>query len=384
MINSNLRDCVGCRACMEICPKGAICFQEDKQGFSVPVIDEDKCINCGLCDKVCQIGGENSLKNNKATRVWGIKNCDSIRKKSSSGGIFTAAAQDTIKNGGVVFGAAFQDDMQVCHIMVDTVEDIDKLRGSKYVQSNMGTVYSDILKMLQDGRMVLFSGTPCQVAAVRKYLSTRHVSTDKLLTIDLICHGVPSPFVWKEYIDLIEKKFSKKIVEYSFRDKENGWKGYHIKIVFEDGSVIRDTDFIRSFVTLFSNDLIIRQSCFFCEYASTTRCGDITIGDFWGLENVDKAFWDNKGVSMVIPNSEKGERAITNLCEGLDYKEYDTSCLTQPNLHKSSDFGEEYDSFWNDYYTRGIYYVLCKYGKAGKVGAYHDILRRIRRKLSRL
>lgn len=376
-------DCFGCGACENICPKNAINMYEDEQGFSYPKINQEICVKCGLCSKVCQIGVELQQKNTQSDECFGFKNLDSIRKKSSSGGIYTAISDEIIKAGGVCIGVIFDEFFNVKYSIAEELSDRNKFRGSKYVQSKTGNIYKKVRDLLNKDRIVLFVGTPCQVSGLKKYLETTSTHIDNLLTIDMVCHGSPSPKVWKDYIDFIEKNSKGKLIEYSFRNKEHGWRGYHIKAKFNNGKIYDDNIISRTYVKLFSKDLIIRPSCFFCPYTSLNRVGDITIGDFWGIEKIDESFTDNQGISLIIINSDKGNK-IFNIIENNqknEIKKYDTTKLTQPNLYKPTDFGEEYEDFWRDYKKFGYEFIAKKYGNLGILGKFYYYKNAVKYKL---
>lgn len=286
--------------------------------------------------------------------------------------------------GGCI-GVTFNEKFEVEHTVAANTIERNKFRGSKYVQSEMNDVQKQIKKLLQDNKKVLFTGTPCQVGAVKQFLNALNINIDNLITNDVVCHGSPSPAVWNDYVKYIEKYYGGKLVEYSFRDKKMGWRGYHIKAKFDNGSVIEDSKVLRSFAEIFSMDLMIRPSCFYCPYASLERSGDITIGDFWGIEKVDSSFSDNEGISLVLCNNHEGENFydISKKTGQRKDKKYSSSVLTQPNLYKPTDFGEEYDSFWHDYKKHGFKRIAAKYGKIGVFGKIFYYKRAIKYRLQK-
>ena len=376
---NNKEDCYGCEACMNACPKHAIRMEADKQGFLYPVINDTLCIDCELCKRSCQIGKAKLLQNNAPLSCFGVKNHDSIRSVSSSGGVFTAIAEKCIDGG--VAGATFDSEMNVVHKMAQTREECEAFRGSKYVQSNMGTIYEEVVRPLSNGQNVIFSGTPCQIAGLKEYLGAHRIDTTGLLTVDLVCHGVPSPKVWKEYIAVLERKYRAKVANYTFRDKSAGWRGYHVKVGFEDGRFITQNALTQSFAIIFGKEVMLRPSCFYCPYSSMERCGDITIGDFWGIEGVDKDFSDDKGVSMVLVNTPKGQDIFLTIKDGLNVKEYPSKVLVQPNLRKSTDFSADYDAFWSDFDSKGYQYVAKKYGGYGLLRKFRYYKNAVKQKL---
>lgn len=362
-------DCYGCGACANICPKNAIELIQDEQGFSYPKVDQEKCIECGLCSKSCQIGKESNHKNLANEKCYGFKHNNAIRIKSSSGGIYSLLSDYVIKMGGCCVGVIFDQEFNVVYKIADDEDTRNKFRGSKYVQSKTGTIYKQVGEKLLENRLVLFTGISCQVAGLKQYLEIKKINVEKLITIDMVCHGSPSPKIWKDYVAYLEKNSKGKLIDYSFRNKEHGWRGYHIKAVFDNGVVYDDNEISRTYANLFSKDLMIRPSCFYCPYTSLRRVGDITIGDFWGIEKIDNEFSDNQGISLVILNSEKGNKLFQNIhTDEIVTKEFDTSSLTQPNLYKPTDYGNDYDEFWNDYKKHNYRFVAKKYGNQGLIG----------------
>lgn len=234
--------------------------------------------------------------------------------------------------------------------------------------------------------MVLFSGTPCQVVGLKEYLSLRKINGDKLITNDIICHGTPSPLIWHEYVSMMEKKYKGQLTSYLFRDKNAGWRGYHIRAMFDNGIVVSDNNLTNTFVKLFAADVMLRPSCYFCPYASLKRCGDITIGDFWGIEKVDAVYSDNAGVFLVIINTKKGERLFSKVkkSELVTVKKYKAEVLTQPNLRTPTDFGMHYDAFWHEYLTRGFKCAVRKYGGYGAFAKVYLLGTALRYKLNKM
>ena len=372
-------DCCGCGACMNACPKNAIRMEADNQGFLYPVINAVDCINCGLCKQNCQIRKSKTMQNERSSHCFGVKNHDYVRAVSSSGGVFTAILDEVINGGGVVVGATFDSEMNVVHKTAQTRKECDAFRGSKYVQSDMGNIYKKVADTLSNKKKVLFSGTPCQVAGIKKYLEAHRIEMSGLYTIDLVCHGAPSPKIWKEYISVLENKYHSKIKNYTFRDKSAGWRGYHVRVELEDGRSVAQNDLTQSFAIVFGKEVMLRPSCFYCPYASMQRCGDITIGDFWGIDKIDKNFSDNKGISMVLINTSKGQEIFMAIKSELDVKEYSSEVLKQPNLRKSTDFSVDYDIFWSDYDSKNYLYIAKKYGEYGllrKIRYYKNAIKR--------
>lgn len=363
----NKADCYGCGACLNICPKSAISMKIDEQGFRYPTINTARCVECGLCAKACQILKETEMLNMTMEDCYGVKNNDSIRQASSSGGVYTAISDYILKKEGACVGVSFDKNMKVVHKIAYSECERDLFRGSKYVQSDTGWIYADIERILNSKKYVLFTGTPCQVGGLKQYLNIKGTDCSRLLLNDIICHGVSSPRVWDEYISFLEKQYGSKINSYSFRNKNIGWKGYHICAKFDDGQVMMDNTATQSFIRIFSRDIMLRPSCYKCPYASLKRTGDITIGDFWGIEKIDYAFNDNSGISLVLVNTGKGEKLFKNICknERMKIRMYSTAKLTQPNLYRHTSKGAFYDDFWKVFHLNGYIKVAKKYGGYG-------------------
>ena len=367
---------------MNACPKKAIHMEPDRQGFLYPVINMVKCVDCGLCKQSCQIGKARAVQNEEPSNCFGVKNSDCIRAVSSSGGVFTALLDKFIIGGGsAAVGAVFDSEMNVVHKTANTRKECDAFRGSKYVQSNMGTIYKEVADTLSSGQQLLFSGTPCQVAGLKEYSKAHRIDEARLLTVDLVCHGAPSPKIWADYISAIEKKYHSDVETYTFRDKSVGWRGYHVRVGLANGDSIAQNNLTQSFAVIFGKEVMLRPSCFYCPYASMERCGDVTIGDFWGIEGIDKDFSDNKGISMVLVNTPKGEKMFSAIRPELNVKEYPSDVLTQPNLRKPTDFSLDYDAFWNDYESKDYLYVAKKYGGYGILRKFRYYKNAVKRKL---
>lgn len=295
------KDCCGCGACAQRCPRKCITMQSDKEGFAYPVIDTKQCSNCGLCNKVCPVINQQPAQQPIATYAATNSN-DTVREQSSSGGIFTLLAQETINNGGVVFGAAFNSNWQVEHICVDNLNDIKRLRGSKYVQSNIGNSYAVAERYLKDGKEVLFSGTPCQIAGLKRFLRKEY---ETLRTIDIVCHGAPSPLIWDAYLnEICQGNNITNITDIQFRNKAEGWKkyGFAIKYAGDNG---RECEFRERmgenlFMKCFLRDLCLRPSCYKCPARSGKSGSDITLGDLWGAQHICPEIDDDRGLSLVM------------------------------------------------------------------------------------
>lgn len=307
--------CTGCGACSNACGKEAIVMKEDFEGFRYPEIDRELCVDCGLCAKTCPVNKEIEKDSKKHSAYACFSKDDHIRDKSSSGGVFSLLAKSVIDRGGAVFGAGFDENFNVRHSCAEKLEELDGLRRSKYVQSDTGKTYNKAKQFLEAGRDVLFSGTPCQIAGLKAYLKKDY---DGLLTCDLACSGVPSPKVWRMYLDFLSKKYNSRISSVSFRDKSSGWNRYNMRIGFENGKEYVDMARRETFFIGFGKNIFNRKSCFNCRFRLNNTKADITLADFWGIGTLeDKDFMDNKGVSLLITNTDKGEKAVLGIKEQM-------------------------------------------------------------------
>ena len=312
--------CYGCHACKAICPVNAITMQSDEEGFLFPHIDSAKCIECNACEKTCptQESVITPLFYETPTKVdaaWD-KN-ETTRLDSTSGGVFSELARTIINKGGIIYGAAFDSVLKVRHIAIHSIEELYLLRGSKYVQSDIDNVFEKIRSELKEGKKVLFSGTPCQVGGLRAFLKKDY---ENLFTIDLVCHGVPSPSVFASHIKYIEEKYQSKVTDYKFRAKKrSGWRAY-IMYIFEDGKKITNILGDDFYAQCFYRSLFNRKSCFTCEYSKGQRVGDITLSDFWGSENYSSVLKRQRkhGYNMVMCNTPKGEAWYKDVKSNVD------------------------------------------------------------------
>lgn len=316
-------DCCGCGACFNICNKNAIEMKEDIYGYIYPYIKKELCIECGACKKVCAY--QNSHEYNLPKQVLAAtSNNNIIKLNSSSGGIFSILALNVLGENGIVFGSYLDQNMIPKHIAINNESDLGKIQGSKYVQSNIGNTYSEAKEYLVQGKKVLFSGTPCQIDGLKYFLKKEY---ENLITIDIICHGVPSSKLFKDYILYMEKNIKGKILDFRFRDKTKGW-GLTGKITYRNSKGIKSKMVYckeSSYYNLFLNGDIYRESCYKCKYACKERVGDITLGDYWGIESEHPEinsknikFNKDKGVSSVIVNTSKG---LTIIKESKSYME---------------------------------------------------------------
>ena len=337
----NRADCTGCSACANICPRGCITMKADSEGFLYPDVNIDMCVDCGLCEEVCPMMNKPMTHDIKG--VYGAKNKDdSVRFTSSSGGMFTLFAEDILNRGGIVVGAALDENHTVKHCIVNSIDELPKLRGSKYVQSIIGDTYTKVRESLRAGKTVLFSGTPCQIAGLKKFLIKPF---NNLITIDVVCHGVPSPRVYRKHLAEIASKAGEPITCVRFRDKSNGWKQGET-LFFTEHSKVGAPKRQEPYMRLFLNNIIIRPSCSDCAFNNKRSLADITIADYWGIDKQFPEFDDDKGVTLVIVNTESGKaifESIKNKAEVIttDFAkgaEFNLAVAKSLPLHKKRGF----------------------------------------------
>lgn len=295
--------CTGCGACEQLCARKAIQMVEDNEGFITASINQELCVDCGLCQKRCP--QNTPVEKSTAKSVYAIRlKDDDMLYRSASGGAFAGIAKAWIEEGGVVVGVVYDKEWNAHHICATTMEELKQTQSSKYVQADTRQTYSEVRKLLQDGKRVLFSGTGCQIGGLKAFL---HKDYDNLLTMDLICHGVASPLLFKKYIEWLGEKSGSPILEYDFRDKKGGWGlryKYKYKCTNKYKNCTMDPYFFR-----FLKGYTYRESCFQCNYCNPERAGDITIGDYWGIEKEHPEFFNTKGVSCILINTDKGMKA---------------------------------------------------------------------------
>jgi len=366
------KDCCGCSACVQKCPKQCISLKEDNEGFLYPEVDKSICIDCGLCEKVCPV--LHQCEPRKPLKVYAAKNLDEeIRRQSSSGGVFTLLAEQIIQEGGVVFGARFDENWEVKHDYTETIEGLAAFRGSKYVQSRMGDNYRKAEDFLKQGRKVLFSGTPCQIAGLKRFLRKEY---DNLLAIDFVCHGVPSPGVWRQYLketvarmcdknsvstDPISKE-NAHVESISFRDKSSGWKKFSFTLTLSTTSrsgakntvslceVHSKNIYMRGFLA----NLYLRPSCYTCVAKSGKSCSEIAIADFWKIEEIDSSMDDDKGTSLVLIYTQKGMETFNVRKNSIKEKSYKEALLGNSSIEKSVQKNEYVSKFWDCFSWTGF------------------------------
>lgn len=307
--------CTGCEACANCCPVAAIQMIADEEGFLYPRIDTEKCIQCGLCHRICPVAVVKQSPYRQDRGWMFMAQEHALRNTSSSGGAFPMLAQRVLDKGGIVFGCRLDEDCYgVSHAGVDTEAESYRLRGSKYVQSRIGNTLCQVEQALAEGKWVLFAGTPCQVAGLQSFLGDR--PRDKLLTVDLICHGVPSPKVWQIYAKELEAKAGAKLTQVSFRDKSLGWRTYSLHCSFDNGTVYSRTVLEDLYLRGFVENLYLRPCCHSCSFKGDHYKSDITLGDFWGVEMLLPELTGENGVSLALAHTEKGVAALETLTSG--------------------------------------------------------------------
>lgn len=358
--NKKKENCCGCSVCADICPVHAIEMKTDLEGFLYPEIDNVKCISCNLCNLVCNFkpikrGG----KELDIPLAYGVKHKRQFERDSSrSGAAFIGIFDVILKNKGVIYGAVMQKDFSVKHIRAENFEQRNRMKKAKYVQSTMLSICNSIEQDLKSGREVLFSGTPCQVAGVKSYLKLKNMLNENFYCCDLVCHGVPSPLIWKNYVEYIEKKYHGKVLEANFRDKEFGWDSHCESFVLKG----RDRKIVsRDYTTLFYDHIMFRPSCHACPFANVHRPGDISLADFWGIEKHDQSFDDNKGVSLVLVNTLAGRKLFEQASLVFDFFPCDVQDCLQPTLIRPSAPSPRRNEFWMDYYRMPFDKLLKKY-----------------------
>ena len=380
--------CCGCTACGSICPKKAIVMKQDKEGFMYPIIDKSKCINCGLCDKVCPI--KNAKESKKIQNAYIFQNADDrIRRESTSGGAFTAIAEYVIENNGIVYGAIFDDKYKVIHKGIDKKEELYKFRNSKYVQSEIGNCYCEIKEHLNRGKLVCFSGTSCQVEGLKNYLRKNY---ENLILVDVVCRAVPSPLIWKKYLDMRQRQY-RDISRIMFRDKYYGYKYSNLSIYNKNNDKKQeyhkgvDSDpYLRAFFT----NICDRPSCYDCKFKKLHRESDITIWDCFEVEKYNKSFDDDKGTSRVLVHTDKGRNIINLLNKKNRVEEIDVEKATNGFLAmfqpvkkngKRAQFFEDAnrltdEELFNKYFADTIKVKIERYGRLAllKTGIYKPIL----------
>lgn len=401
-------ECCGCNACVQRCPKQCISMREDEQGFLYPFVDTTSCIDCGLCEKVCPILNVGDTKD--PLKVLAAKNKnEEQRLRSSSGGTFILLAEHIIKQGGVVFGARFDSNWEVEHCYAETIEELEPLMRSKYVQSKIGNTYKEAEQFLRDGRLVMFVGTSCQIVGLKRFLRKEY---DNLLAVDFICHGVPSPGIWRKYLEEIKSSRSEAagkntvlslslksvpvITGINFREKQlggYGWKKFGFVVQSKSpskgdknsvllSSIFNENIFMKGFLA----NLYLRPSCYKCKAKNGAANSDVTIADFWGIQRFHPKFDDDKGVSVVIIHSDKGKGLIKELSSRLNILDSNLNEATLPNpaYYRSCKVPEKYSLFWYMYEsTKSVHKAVYTATKITVLDLIIKLMRRCYYKLLR-
>lgn len=348
----NKCECCGCEACVQVCPKNCIDLSADSQGFLYPVVSTESCIDCGLCEKVCPIINKAERPQMFPSSLYAVKSTDDfIREQSSSGGFFSQLADFVLSKEGVVYGAAFDDAFNVCHTRVDKITDLPKLRGSKYVQSRIGHTFGQCKNDLKEGKLVLFTGTPCQISALGHFLSKDYYN---LIKLEVVCHGVPSPMIYRQYLKetVIKGAVDRTITKVNFRSKLGSWKRYFFNVEYEDcGDIceykecVTDSLYMKGFLS----NLYVRPSCFECPAKNFASGADFTIADFWGQEYTFPEFDDDRGVSAVFVNTLKAKGIFNQLSAVVVERNFEDFIRYNPSLVNSPRKSLLYFRFWNLY-----------------------------------
>lgn len=311
------KNCTGCGACMATCPESCIKMLPDKDGFFIPEVNLEKCINCKMCEEVCPaLHAADVTVEGEAPLAFAATAVDDFtREKSSSGGMFTAVAEKVLEKGGVVYGAAFSKDFSVEHTAVFKASDLDKLRRSKYVQSDLKNSFKEIKAFLNNNKTVMFCGTPCQAAGLAAYLKKPY---DNLITVDFVCHGIPSPKAFKSYIDCKEKAYKSTLTAVNFRDKSTGWKNFSVRLDFENDGVYLKQFGSDSYMKAFLANISLRPCCYNCKFKLFNHKSDLTLADFWGASKVLPGTDDDKGVSLVTVQTPVGKQLVDEISENIN------------------------------------------------------------------
>ena len=358
--------CTGCGACKNICPKDAIDLRENEYGFVYPVIDEEKCIECNLCSNTCEKIFEAPLSAPLKAYACTIKDKNSLMK-SSSGGVFSVLAEYILENGGAVCGCIYGDDFKPMHICSEKKEDYYLMRKSKYVQSDTGLVYRDVKNRLDAGQNVLFTGTPCQVSALKGYLGKRY---ENLLCVDLICHGVPSYGMFKKFLQYLENKYKTKITDFDFRSKKYTWQRFTSEFTDSSNKVKNIGKYDEFYMHGFSLGYMMRLSCYECRYATENRIGDITIGDFWGYDKLELSCDKINGISVCMLNSENALKLKGVLEKNMTIEEVDYNIVVNGNtcLRHPTEKGKKWDRYMEAYKNDKIGDLAIRYRKSNVKG----------------
>lgn len=372
-------DCCGCSACISICKHAAIQFKQDEEGFFYPVTSKDRCVQCGFCDKVCPIRERKS--DFQTGKIMSVIDYYALRHKnketlanSSSGGAFSLIAEYVLQKRGVVCGVEYSSDGIVRHAFAESQNELERFRGSKYAQSDIRGIFRDIKNFLKADRYVLFSGTPCQVDGLKRYLMKDYT---KLITVDLVCHSIPSPLIYKEYTEYASKILGHKVVGINMRYKRTyGWSHrYSYRFHFENGKRTVNPLWIVNWGALFFSEMINRPSCSECQYANLNRPGDFTIADFWDDSHKRPDIYSKEGTSLFLVNTNKAQSIFANIKGKADYWKITKEEALQPCLMHPTKQHPEREEFWNFYHKRGFRKTYKKYFAEKKTTAIKKIIK---------
>ena len=343
LANTNKTSCNGCSACSNVCPVDAIRFIPDEIGFLYPSIDSNICIKCKKCEAICSETQIANLKEPLQVYAAANKNRNALYN-SSSGGIFSVLAEHILQNNGIVCGCVFDSSLNPIHICTEKREEFLLMQKSKYAQSDIKFVYREIKEYLKKGKTVLFTGTPCQVSALYSIVGRNH---ENLVTMDLICHGVPSNAMFHKFLSYLEKKYKTKIINFDFRSKKYGWPRFTMEFTNNSGKIKNIGKYDEFYIPAFTSGNMMRPSCFDCTYATPKRIGDITIGDFWGHEKVDLPFDISRGLSVFTLNSKTALNFLPVFQESLHTMAIDYQIAVTHNtcLNRPTSKGNKWDFY---------------------------------------
>lgn len=376
---TNPSDCCGCTACVSICPHNAIKMKPDALGFLYPHVDTSNCTNCGLCEKICAFttSYDRSL-NLKEPLAFAARHNDIHEVETSrSGAAFIALSDYILEKGGIIYGAGYIDHFRVAHKRATNKIERDEFKGSKYVQSDLSSIFQQVKQDLKNGLIVMFSGTPCQTAGLNSFVGKK--LRENLFLVDIVCHGVPGPYVWRDYLSFLEKKYKSPIIQVNFRNKiKFGWAAHFETYTFKGGVEVNK----HSYTYFFSKNIICRKSCEKCYYTNLERPSDITLADFWGWEksnpNLNK---DDKGISLLLVNTEKGKHLFNLIIDKLHITPVTLNDCLQPHLKFPAKANQYRNSFEYDYSHKGFKYAFYKYGEDSLKYKAYTIWKRLINKL---
>lgn len=394
---SRRENCCGCSACYSACPVNAIQMMPDKEGFLYPAVDADKCVCCYRCLSVCAFktdqknrgsledkgteyednAGQNEMYDTPISYAVKHKNRE-IRSSSRSGGVFTALSDAVLEENGVIFGCVLTEEFLAIHVGTENDAGRNQMRGSKYIESDLRDSFKSVKEALKAEKFVLFSGTSCQIAGLKAFLGSK--VDEHLLCVDILCHGVPSPLVWKAYLNWLESTNNGRIEAVDFRNKRDyGWKSHFESIYFENAPRLDS----QVFKTLFFGHHILRPGCYECPYKDVHHPGDITIADFWGIEKAVPGFSDNQGVSLVLINNDKGKKWFEAVENSLEIQKTELTNSLQPALLEPSSRPKDRKQFWRDFETGDFGMIAERYGDFGLINEWKRTKRQLVRKVLR-